>query len=401
MKIIHVTRGYGKLLPEENPGAIESVILNISKCLVTMGHEVTIIDRKFDKSHMQYVDGVKIIRLDTGNINIKGNRIFDLISSELDFINFALKTRKFIKDSDYDVIHVHTTMVGLSLAILNKDAQKMVYTSHNSAWSLSENESTLEGFLKYLDTCLMKRVGKVMSLGHAMKSMYVSKGILPEKIFVVHNGVDTNFFSPNNMNGSNLKHLNIVDDKDKKFNVLFVGRIDKIKGINYLIRAMDIIVNKYRYNDIQCLIVGPDKIVSIDSNEDINSIINYINDKNLKENIKFLGELSIDDLKKVYNICDVFVLPSIAEVAPLTVLEAMAFGKPVICSKVGAVLEYVIDDFNGLLVEPKDYTQLAEKIKYIHDNPHIKEKMGENNLILIKGFDWNNVCTDIENIYKI
>lgn len=397
MKILHVTRGNGKLLPEENPGAIESVILNISKCLASMGHEVTIIDRKFDKSHIQYVDGVKIVRLDTGNINIKGNRIFDLISHELDFINFALNTRKFIKESDYDVIHVHTTMVGLSLAILNKDAQKMVYTSHNSAWSLSsDSTSTLEKFLKYLDIRLMKRVNKVIALGHTMKSIYTLKGVPPEKIFVAHNGVDTNFFNPENSN-KDVIHLNI---DNKKFNILFVGRIDKIKGINYLIKAVDILVNKYGYNDIQCLIVGPDKIISVASNEDISSIVNYINDKNLKENIKFLGELSIDDLKRVYNTCDVFILPSIAEVAPLTVLEAMAFGKPVICSNVGAVSEYVIDEFNGLLVAPKDDDKLAEKIKYMYDNPNIKDTMGNNNLKLIKGFDWNNVCVDIADIYK-
>lgn len=399
MKILHITRGYGRLLPEENPGAIESVIINISRCLASNGHESIIADRRSNKSSAQYIDGIKIVRFDSGNIRIKGNRLFDLISSELDFINFAFKVRKFVKQHpEYDIIHVHSTMVGLCIAMLNKDAKKMIYTSHNSMWSLSEDSTNmLENCLRYLDVCLMKRVGKVLALGQEMKSRYILKGILPGKIFIVHNGVNTNFFNPGNSD-KNVGHLNVDNNK---FNILFVGRLDKIKGINYLIRTMDIIVNEYGYNNIQCLIVGPDKIVSVDSNEDINSIINYIGSKNLTNNIRFLGELSIEDLKRIYNICDVFVLPSIAEVAPLTILEAMAFGKPIVCTNIGAVSEYVIDKFNGFLINPKNEMQLTEKILYIFNNPDIKKTMGDNSLQLAKKFDWHNVCDNIEYIYRL
>lgn len=403
MKILQVTRGYGRLLPEENPGAIESVIFNISKCLSSMGHEVTIIDRKFDKSPVQYVDGIKIVRLDTDNIDIKGNRIFDLVSSELDFIKFAMKVRKHIKESEYDIVHVHSTVVGSSLATLNKDiAKRMVYTSHNSMWSLQEGSvSYLDVLFKYLDVYLMKKVGKVIALGHNLKLRYVSKGVASEKIFVAHNGVDTDLFNPSldmHLNSADIDYDQIFSDK--KFNILFVGRMDKVKGIDYLMKAMDIIVNGYKCSNVQCLVVGPANVISVDSNQDTDTIFKYVNDKNIEDNVIFLGELSIDDLKSVYNMCDIFILPSIAEAAPLTILEAMAFGKPVICTNVGAVSEYVIDGVNGLLIDAKEENQLAEKIKYIYDNPHIKDIIGKNNSQSINKFDWKKTCIDIESIYK-
>jgi glycosyltransferase involved in cell wall biosynthesis len=99
-----------------------------------------------------------------------------------------------------------------------------------------------------------------------------------------------------------------------------------------------------------------------------------------------------------YNSSDVFVLPSFYEGMPLTVLEAMACGLPVVAFRVGGLPDCVFDDINGYLVEPGNIKELIEKIKLAYEN---RERLGKNGRILVeKIFNWNYVVDRYIELYE-
>jgi len=143
--------------------------------------------------------------------------------------------------------------------------------------------------------------------------------------------------------------------------ILFVGRLSKEKGVLTLLKAIQNI-------DVQLKIVG-DGPVRDDCEK-------FVKENNIN-NVSFEGYKSGDELKNLYRNAMFIVFPSECyENAPMTVLEAFAFGKPVIGSNLGGIPEMIIDEKTGLLFRPGDYQDLREKIQYLLANPSLIEKMG-------------------------
>ena len=103
----------------------------------------------------------------------------------------------------------------------------------------------------------------------------------------------------------------------------------------------------------------------------------------------------------MYAACDIFVLPSLAEGDPLVTLEAMASGKPVIGTRVGGIPRQIRDGWNGFLVDPADERQLADRIRYLIDNPDERQIMGANSRRHAQDqFDWKHVAERLSLIYQ-
>lgn len=182
---------------------------------------------------------------------------------------------------------------------------------------------------------------------HAKKLL--EYGIPKEKIDVLHNFCDYRKFKPHYELG--------------KY-ILYFGRLSPEKGINYLIDAMKLIPK------IKLKIVGQG---------------NSKYEKKLKAqakdltNIKFIGFKDGYELKEIISNSRFTVLPSVwYEVFGLSILESFASGKPIIASNIGGIPETVKDGFNGFLVKPGDFQDLAEKIKKLWNNPAMCRKLGRN-----------------------
>ncbi|UCG91892.1 MAG: glycosyltransferase family 4 protein, partial [candidate division WOR-3 bacterium] len=120
--------------------------------------------------------------------------------------------------------------------------------------------------------------------------------------------------------------------------------------------------------------------------------------RNLHDNILFLGQR--DDVAELLSNSDVYVSSSEWEGFGLSIVEAMAAGKPIIATKVGAVPELVYDKINGLLVENKDVKALTSAILQLADNPTLIKKMGkENRIRACKRFDIVNTAKKYEELY--
>lgn len=155
--------------------------------------------------------------------------------------------------------------------------------------------------------------------------------------------------------------------------VLFVGRLERRKGIHTLLEAIPIVLNSVA--DVRFEIVGRDC-----GAEDYQSWRQWwerhAEPSSRKADVKFHGELPQEELARKYQTCDVFVAPSLYESFGLVYLEAMARAKPVVACRVGGVPEVVLDGETGLLVPPEDPHALAEAILLLLRDDPLRERLG-------------------------
>ncbi len=166
--------------------------------------------------------------------------------------------------------------------------------------------------------------------------------------------------------------------------VIFVGRIDKEKGIEYLIKAAE---------EIKA------EIYILGSGEYKNELINLVKKLNLK-NVHFVayfGEESLEELREFYQRANVVVVPStIKEALGLVILEAMAAKTPVVASNIGGIPNIVKDGKTGFLVKPRSSAEIAEKVNKILDNEKLGSIMGENSRRFIEEkFTWEKAAKSI------
>lgn len=182
------------------------------------------------------------------------------------------------------------------------------------------------------------------------------------KIRIVPNGVDIQRFQPT---GNCQKVRQRIRAGDKQI-VLFVGRLIPRKGLGYLVEAAKRIVKERR--ETLFVIVGNGPLR--------NRLFSDVENASLAGKFVFLGDVSDEELPKIYRCCDVFALPSIQEGQGIVLLEAQASGKPVVAFNVSGVTEALRVGETGLLVKSADSGEFAEALLRLLSDKSLREKMG-------------------------
>ncbi len=407
MKILQISSGDIKIPPEKG-GAIELHILSISREFIKSGNGVTILDRRYTKGDLptEIIDGVDIKRLDCHKVKfdifrkINFFRIVSKIEGLLNEVNFAFKVHRFIIKNlkDFDVVHVHLPIIGIVVFAINIEVRKkLIYTSHLNTFML-DKASLADSVYMHISAYLMRHINKVIALNYDLKCRFIQGyGVSPESISIIPNGVDTNIFKPD-------QDVDYIKQKyyiKGKIVILCVGRITKSKGTEYLIKAIDLIVNKYNCNEAVFLLVGPHGEFGSGAIDQYFLKISKLIAKNKLENyVKLPGSVPFDDLKILYAACDIFVLPSLYEAFAMAVTEAMSSEKPVICTNITGLNTQVKDGWNGFLVEPADSVGLADKIKILIYDEEKRIKMGKNGREFVEeNLTWKKVSEKLLEIY--
>lgn len=186
-------------------------------------------------------------------------------------------------------------------------------------------------------------------------------GIPRGHVRVVHNGIDLSLFKQHEHDGSIRKEFCIGE---KQPIVGAIGNLFLVKGQTYLLRASKIVAKEYP--GLVVLIAGDGDQATALRAEAVSL--------GIADNVKFLGFRS--DVPSLLQAMDVFVLPSLSEGLPLSVLEALAYKKPVVVTNVGGVGEIVTDGVNGLMVPSEDPEALAEKILNLLNDPDLGVRLG-------------------------
>jgi D-inositol-3-phosphate glycosyltransferase len=222
-------------------------------------------------------------------------------------------------------------------------------------------------------------------------------GAQPDRITVVPCGVDTQMFQPLDP-ASSKKKLGLPDTKL----ILFVGRIDPVKGIDTLLKAMAIVRHKMgRHLDAELLIVGGDKdSADRSADSEICRLQRLTTELNLKDTVTFLGAQRQDHLPYYYSAAEVCILPSRYESFGMVALEAMACGTPVIASKVGGLASLIQDERCGFVVPEGNETELAAKICLLLGNPELREILGGHARKRALQYNWHTIADRILTLYR-
>jgi len=188
--------------------------------------------------------------------------------------------------------------------------------------------------------------------------------------------IDLEIFKPQNL--------------EKKYDIVFSGRLVKNKGIFLLLKEVSSI--KYQVSNIKLAIVGSGPLE--------NKIKKYIKKNKLEENVKFIGWVpAVEDLAKIYNQSKILVMPSFNEGGPRVTLEAMACKVPVITSRVGIMLDIVRDGENGLFID-WDVKDIAEKILLLLSNDSLRKKIAENGYKTAQRFERKKAIKNYAEAYQ-
>lgn len=169
------------------------------------------------------------------------------------------------------------------------------------------------------------------------------------------------------------ENLLVKEGDEKALNVLFVGRLEKRKGVETLFRAMPEVLEKVP--DTQFYLVGKDTNNAPDGGSYKKYLLKSLN-KKYHKNVKFIGYVDDQELKTYYKNCDLFVAPSLYESFGLIFLEGMSWGKPVVGCNVGGIPEIVENNYDGLLIEPENKNELANAVLKLLTNKELRNTMG-------------------------
>jgi D-inositol-3-phosphate glycosyltransferase len=304
----------------------------------------------------------------------------------------------------YDLIHSHYWLSGRVGEVLKQQwSVPMVHMFHTLGIlknTLNRRRAEMESEDRIgIESEIMKSADVLVAPSPWEKERMVSHYAAdPEKIRVIPCGVDLNLFRP----VFPAKARKFLGLSKRKF-VLFVGRIDAIKGIDLLIRAIDCLVEKscLGKRDIGLIIVGGDKDADLRiETQEMQRLRKMVSRLNLEEKVAFWGAQRQDLLPFFYSAAEAIILPSRYESFGMVALEAMGCGTPVIASRVGGLQFTVEDGRTGFLFPEGNWRELAERIREVIVSRKLKKKLGQAALRRAKKFSWTKVAKEVLSVYR-
>lgn len=203
-----------------------------------------------------------------------------------------------------------------------------------------------------------------------------------ENISILYNPVNCAVFNINR-NGKYHNH-------NKEKIVLFAGELCRKKGIYTIIQAIPSILTKYK--KVKFILAGKGEIEKVKK---------ICKEMGIQNNVCLHGFVAGEKKIKVFAEADIYILPSYNEGLPVSVLEAMASGLPIITTPVGGIPEAVKNGINGFLIEPGNSEMLADKILKLLKDDELRKNMGRKSLKIVKEkFDINIIDEQLSNIYE-
>lgn len=355
-----------------HPGGVVNHILALYDQLREMGHEVRIIapaSRSVQNEDERFLHIGKARPLP-----VRGTTIRISLSLRL-----ASKIKEVLAREKFDIIHLHEPfMPMLCSAVLRFSDSVNIGTFHacrgspgyNFGWPISK---------LMLYRRRRKLVGKIAVSETAMD--YVSKYV-PGQYTIIPNGIDLEHFSPD---VSPIERF-----ADGKINILFVGRLEKRKGLDHLLKAYHKV--KKEHTNCRLIIVGPGVRFR-------RKYERYVR-RNRLADIVFVGMVEYDELPRYYKTADIFCSPATGrESFGIVLLEAMALGKPVAATSIEGYAGVMTNGEEGYLVPPKDDKELARALMTLINDESLRQQMGARGLITAREHDWKRIARRVVDYY--
>ena len=354
-------------LGEKDTGGMNVYVLQLAREFAKQGNQVDVYTRFHDPEDPQVVQlctGARVIHLKAGPYDTTKQDLYQYIP---EFLN-ALYSFQRSEGLEYEIVHSHYWLSGrIGLALREKWDVPHVSTFHTLAKTklrarAGERESDLRSAIekRVIDEADMLIVSTEQEKEDIVR-LYDGRRRVIE---VVPAGVDLELFQP--MDETYAKGVLGLPDKQI---VLYVGRIEPLKGIDILLQSLAMLEEG---SDTRLLIVGG----SLEGDEELDRLKNMAEELGLGERVTFTGSVSQTDLPIYYAAADVFVLPSHYESFGLVALEAMACGTPVVASRVGGLKTFIKHGESGYLIPWRCPDPFAQRIETLLANETLRKSMG-------------------------
>jgi D-inositol-3-phosphate glycosyltransferase len=214
----------------------------------------------------------------------------------------------------------------------------------------------------------------------------------PDHVFVVPPGVDLATFQPIDRAEARRK---IGYDSGRL--LLFVGRLERLKGVEIAIRALALLRDR-EHDDLRLIVLGEDSRDGDESEKErLKAVAASVG---VRDRVDFLGSVAQHELPYFYAAADACVMPSYSESFGLVALEAQACGCPVVASGVSGLRSVVRDDVSGYLIDGHDPAEYAERIGRLLADPELAQQMGRRGRLLAQRFSWTRTADRLEGLFE-
>jgi PEP-CTERM/exosortase A-associated glycosyltransferase len=298
-----------------------------------------------------------------------------------------------------DLIHAHSPILcGIPAAKVARRLHIPFVYEVRALWedAAVDLDKVREGSLNYriirhLETALLRKSDVVVAICQGLKTEIELRGIDPDRVCVVPNGVDTDIFAPVERDTTLAQRLGVSDS----IVVGFVGQFFTFEGLVVLLKAMARLVQ--RRSDCKLVIVG--------SGTEATALQALSRDLKLESRVVFTGKVPHAEVVKYYSIMDILVYPRLRRritemVTPIKTLEAMAMEKAVIASDVGGLKELIDHNATGLLFRAEDDNDLAETLHRCIEDAELRRRLGRDaRMAMMRSRNWEKLIAPYTSIY--
>jgi len=303
-----------------------------------------------------------------------GIKVWNLNLSTKYDLRGIIRLINLIRRGKYDLVHVHLFPADLFVAMVSLFLPKRVVYVFSEHSVFNRRRSKV--IFKLVDGFTYSRYRKIVCVSSLVQeSLHKWIKNTKNKTVVIKNAIPVR---------------ELVRDKEKIYDLLFVGRLEKAKGVDILLTAVQIIGENYK-RDLRVAIVGGGSL-----EKDMESLAK---DLKVSTTVEFLGVRN--DVANLMKKSKIFVLPSRWEGLPMVLLEAMANGIPVVSTPVGGIPEVIEEGKDGILVPPENPEALAKAIKLLLDSPELQKRMAQNAYGKVKEkYSITKYTIDLLDLYK-
>jgi len=354
------------------PGGVVNHISSLEHHFTRMGHEVKIIA---PASRVLPAFGDRFIPIGRPRpIPTSGSIARVTISLWL-----SSNVKSVLDAESFDVIHLHEPLMPmLCTTVLRMSNTANVGTFHAVAGRPGYD------FGKPLATILLRKWFRRLDgrIAVSKPAMEFASKYFPGDYHIIPNGVDFEHFSSD---------VSPIDEfMDGKLNILFVSRLEKRKGLNYLLQAYQQV--KREIPNSRLIAVGPGTRLR-------HKYEKWVARNNV-EDVVFIGYASYDDLPRYYKTADIFCVPATGhESFGIILLEAMAAGKPIVATSIEGYATLINDGVEGFLVPPRDVGRLAQALLSLLTDDSLRQKMGAEGRAKVVDYGWERIAQRVLDYY--
>ena len=392
MRIAQVSAHTSPLAPlgGRETGGMNVYVLELSRELARLGYEVDIFTRRdADLPRVETIeDNLRLVRIDAGPAEpIDKEAIIEYLP------DFAHDMRRFVHEEGrgYSLVHSHYWQSGWAGGHLARDLglphMVMFHTLGEVKNRARFGEQEPRTRIRHERQIARRASAIVTASSHERELLERYYGAEHAKIHTIPCGVDLERFRPGDPLAAR-KRLGLPLHSPI---LLWVGRLEKLKGVDILISA----VAQLDERDFTLLIVGGDERAA-GLKADLMAQARL---EGVADNVRFIGAVDHAELPEYYAAADVCVVPSYYESFGLVAVEAMACGTPVVASRVGGLVSTVVDGVSGYLIPWRCPEPFAEKLEVLLNNPELRSNFSRAAQRSMERFAWRRVALQMASLY--